>query len=148
MWTLQQAARRTLSLVRYDGSLLAENSFSSVPPLPQVDVFLSQSLANHLYIFQVSPNPKSISQASVTMQCFQYPLRPAHLPFDPNGVLGARMRPEQQKVELDVAIHPRGENYSSSRGDQYAQMIELGKGSTSSSERYYERHVINPSECC
>ena len=34
----------------------------------------------------------------------QYPLHPAHLSYDTSGVVGARVMPHQQKMEIDMAI--------------------------------------------
>ena len=45
----------------------------------------------------------------------QYPLCPAHLSYDTSGtVVGARVKPRQQKMENDVAIPTHGEHLLSS----------------------------------
>ena len=40
--------------------------------------------------------------------------------------MGARVCGEGEGVELDVRVRPRGENYSTSRGEHYARMVSLG----------------------
>ena len=65
----------------------------------------------------------------------QYPLRPAHLSYDTSGVVGARVKPRQQKMEIDVAIPTHGEHYSRSRGEQMARAVDCA-----SSEPCYKRY--------
>ena len=49
------------------------------------------------------------------------------------------MRPQQQQVEVDLAVRPRGENYSTSRGEYFAKMVELSKSTNVVTEPYYRR---------
>ena len=49
------------------------------------------------------------------------------------------MRPQQQQVEIDLAVRPRGENYSTSRGEYFAKMVELSKSTNVVTEPYYRR---------
>ena len=65
----------------------------------------------------------------------QYPLRPAHLSYDTSGVVGARVKPRQQKMEIDMAIPTHGEHYSRSRGEQMARAVDC-----TSSEPCYKRY--------
>lgn len=50
-----------------------------------------------------------------------------------------RVRPEQQQVEIDLAVRPHGENYSTSRGEYFAKMVELSKSTNVVTEPYYKR---------
>lgn len=50
------------------------------------------------------------------------------------------MRPEQQQVEIDLAVRPHGENYSTSRGEYFAKMVELSKSTNVVTEPYYKRY--------
>lgn len=49
------------------------------------------------------------------------------------------MRPQQQQVKIDLAVRPRGENYSTSRGEYFAKMVELSKSTNVVTEPYYRR---------
>ena len=49
------------------------------------------------------------------------------------------MRPQQQQVEIDLAVRPHGENYSTSRGEYFAKMVELSKSTNVVTEPYYKR---------
>ncbi len=53
----------------------------------------------------------------------QYPLRPAHLPYD--SVESAKVSVEGC-LSLEVGVRPRGTNYSTSRGEGFAKMVQLG----------------------
>ncbi|XP_074653463.1 DNA-directed RNA polymerase III subunit RPC5-like [Tubulanus polymorphus] len=76
----------------------------------EIDVYLSSSLAENLYLFQ-------------------YPVRPASLPYDNVPRLAARIKPIQQKVELELGINTQGPNYAKSKGEQIALNVD---GSSSS----------------
>ena len=61
----------------------------------------------------------------------QYPLCSAHLSYDTSGVVGARVKSRQQKMEIDVAISTHGEHYSRSRGEQMVRAVNLVTRGTS-----------------
>ena len=65
----------------------------------------------------------------------QYPLCPAHLSYDTSGVVDARVKPRQQKMEIDVAIPTHREHYSRSRGEQMVRAVDCA-----SSEPCYKRY--------
>ena len=83
----------------------------------------------------------------------QYPLRPAHLSYDTSGVVGARVKPRQQKMEIDVAIPIHGEHYSRSRGEQMARAVDCASSepcykryfstTTTSSSSYSSSHLLS-----
>ncbi|XP_020608719.1 DNA-directed RNA polymerase III subunit RPC5-like [Orbicella faveolata] len=81
------------------------------PVVAEVDVYLAQTLANKLYLFQ-------------------YPVRPGDIPYDNIPHIGARIKPEQQKVELELSINTNSANYYAPRGEQIAHDVD---GSTPSS---------------
>ena len=60
----------------------------SDPIVKEIPVFLSQTLAQNLLLFQ-------------------YPVRPSNLPYDrtTTSVLDAKFKPEQQKVQLTLGIN-------------------------------------------
>ncbi|CAH3013932.1 unnamed protein product [Porites evermanni] len=84
------------------------------PVVAEVDVYLAQALANNLYLFQ-------------------YPVRPATMTYDNVPHIGARIKPEQQKVEVELAINTSGANYYGPRGEQIAHDVD-GLSSSSTSE--------------
>lgn len=75
------------------------------PVVQEVDVFLSKQLAEHLYLFQ-------------------YPVRPAHMPYDDVCHLAARIKPEQQRVELELSVNTNSVNYAKSKGEQIALNVD------------------------
>ena len=44
-------------------------------------------------------------------------------------------------MAVDVGIRPRGSNYSTSRGEGYARMVQLGL-KEQAGERHYQRYII------
>ncbi|XP_014669271.1 PREDICTED: DNA-directed RNA polymerase III subunit RPC5-like [Priapulus caudatus] len=85
------------------------------PVVQEVDIFLSKALTERLYLFQ-------------------YPVRPATMPYDEVEVIGVRMKPKQQKVELELGINTRSVNYSHSKGEQIALNVD---GASRGSESAY-----------
>ncbi|KAN0025363.1 hypothetical protein ACTFIU_003624 [Dictyostelium citrinum] len=59
----------------------------------EIPVYLSQSLSNNLYLFQ-------------------YPLRQPWRPYDMTKLEELRIKPKQQKVEMDLSIDPDTDNYN------------------------------------
>ncbi|XP_064644634.1 DNA-directed RNA polymerase III subunit RPC5-like isoform X1 [Lineus longissimus] len=83
-----------------------------------LDVFLSKTLAENLYLFQ-------------------YPVRPATLPYDDVPHLSARMKPKQQRVELELSVNTGANSYCRSKGEQLALNVDgndPGEGSFYSSD--------------
>uniref|UniRef100_A0A8C3AW99 Polymerase (RNA) III (DNA directed) polypeptide E n=1 Tax=Cyclopterus lumpus TaxID=8103 RepID=A0A8C3AW99_CYCLU len=71
----------------------------------QIDVYLAKSLADKLYLFQ-------------------YPVRPSTMTYDDVNHLTARIKPKQQKVELEMAIDSLSPNYCRSKGEQIALNVD------------------------
>ncbi len=79
------------------------------PVVHEVEVYLSKQLAESLYLFQ-------------------YPVRPGHMTYDDITHLAARIKPTQQRVELELAINTRSPNYASSKGEQIALNVDSAGG--------------------
>lgn len=68
-------------------------------------MYLAKSLAEKLYLFQ-------------------YPVRPASMTYDDIPHLSAKIKPKQQKVELEMAIDTLNPNYCRSKGEQIALNVD------------------------
>ncbi|XP_059754937.1 DNA-directed RNA polymerase III subunit RPC5 isoform X1 [Balaenoptera ricei] len=75
------------------------------PVIQEIDVYLAKSLAEKLYLFQ-------------------YPVRPVSMTYDDIPHLSARIKPKQQKVELEMAIDTLNPNYCRSKGEQIALNVD------------------------
>ncbi|XP_053327192.1 DNA-directed RNA polymerase III subunit RPC5 [Spea bombifrons] len=75
------------------------------PIIQEIDVFLAKSLAEKLYLLQ-------------------YPVRPSLMTYDSTPHLSARIKPKQQKVEIDMAINTMSPNYCRSKGEQIALNVD------------------------
>lgn len=93
------------------------------PVVEEISVYLSKQLTETLYLFQ-------------------YPVRPSHLPYDNAVHLESRMKPKQQKVEMELAINTRTPNYARSRGEQIAINVD-GNASGSSASGFFQSDVMD-----
>ncbi|KAK3559884.1 hypothetical protein QTP86_026184 [Hemibagrus guttatus] len=75
------------------------------PIIQELDVYLAKSLSDKLYLFQ-------------------YPVRPAIMNYDDFPHLTAKIKPKQQKVEMEVAIDTMSPNYCRSKGEQIALNVD------------------------
>ncbi|XP_038619570.1 DNA-directed RNA polymerase III subunit RPC5 [Tachyglossus aculeatus] len=75
------------------------------PIIQEIDVYLAKSLAEKLYLFQ-------------------YPVRPASMTYDDIPHLSVKIKPKQQKVELEMAIDTLNPNYCRSKGEQIALNVD------------------------
>uniref|UniRef100_A0A8C4L3P5 RNA polymerase III subunit E n=1 Tax=Equus asinus TaxID=9793 RepID=A0A8C4L3P5_EQUAS len=97
------------------GEVKSENCAAGSPPsmaneeddpvVQEIDVYLAKSLAEKLYLFQ-------------------YPVRPASMTYDDIPHLSAKIKPKQQKVELEMAIDTLNPNYCRSKGEQIALNVD------------------------
>ncbi|XP_063444434.1 DNA-directed RNA polymerase III subunit RPC5-like [Mytilus trossulus] len=71
----------------------------------EIDVYLSKSLSDNLFLLQ-------------------YPIRPAHLNYDKIEHLAARVKPQQKKVEFDLAVNTSSNYYAKSKGEQIALNVD------------------------
>lgn len=102
----------------------------------EIDVYLSNTLSEKLYLFE-------------------YPLKPINRLPDTNvKYLSAKIKPKQQKVQLEVGIDTHSSNYDRSRGEQIALNVD---GIDPTGEPYFQsskmdKHYLvssktNPSKC-
>jgi len=56
----------------------------------------------------------------VNCYLFQYPVRPASMPYDKADVVRAKFRPTNQQVELELKLNTATSNYDQSKGEQIA----------------------------
>ncbi|XP_069580411.1 DNA-directed RNA polymerase III subunit RPC5 [Brachyistius frenatus] len=75
------------------------------PIIEEIDVYLAKSLADKLYLFQ-------------------YPVRPATMTYDDVNHLAAKIKPKQQRVELEMAMDTMSPNYCRSKGEQIALNVD------------------------
>ena len=72
---------------------------SDDPVVKEIDVYLSKQLEKKLYLLQ-------------------YPVRPGQMTYDDTEFLAARIKPKQQKLEVEVSVNTRSSNYDASKGEQ------------------------------
>ncbi|XP_054899176.1 DNA-directed RNA polymerase III subunit RPC5 [Poeciliopsis prolifica] len=75
------------------------------PIIEEIDVYLSKSLADKLYLLQ-------------------YPVRPGTMTYDDVSHLSAKIKPKQQRLELEMAINTMSPNYCRSKGEQIALNVD------------------------
>ncbi|MBN3277763.1 RPC5 polymerase, partial [Polyodon spathula] len=86
-----------------------------------IDVYLAKSLADKLYLFQ-------------------YPIRPAAMTYDDVTHLSAKIKPKQQKVEVEMAIDSMSPNYCRSKGEQIALNVD---GTTTEESNTYSTKLMD-----
>ncbi|XP_016348590.1 DNA-directed RNA polymerase III subunit RPC5-like [Sinocyclocheilus anshuiensis] len=91
------------------------------PIIQEIDVYLARSLVEKLYLFQ-------------------YPVRPASMSYDNAAHLAARIKPKQQKVELEVAMDTMSPNYCRSKGEQIALNVD---GTSSEDPSVYSMKMMD-----
>ncbi|KAL4624581.1 DNA-directed RNA polymerase III subunit RPC5 [Arapaima gigas] len=94
---------------------------SEDPVVQEIDVYLAKSLADKLYLFQ-------------------YPVRPACMTYNDVPHLSAKIKPKQQKVELEMAIDTMSPNYCRSKGEQIALNVD---GTTSEDSNTYSMKMMD-----
>ncbi|XP_017289766.1 DNA-directed RNA polymerase III subunit RPC5 [Kryptolebias marmoratus] len=75
------------------------------PIIEEIDVYLAKSLADKLYLLQ-------------------YPVRPATMTYDDVNHLSAKIKPKQQRLELEMAVNTMSPNYCHSKGEQIALNVD------------------------
>ncbi|KAM9426320.1 DNA-directed RNA polymerase III subunit RPC5 [Pholidichthys leucotaenia] len=75
------------------------------PIIEEIDVYLAKTLADKLYLFQ-------------------YPVRPATMTYDDVSHLSAKIKPKQQRVELEISMNTMSPNYCRSKGEQIALNVD------------------------
>ncbi|XP_063170807.1 DNA-directed RNA polymerase III subunit RPC5 [Candoia aspera] len=96
------------------------------PIIQEIDVYLAKSLSEKLYLFQ-------------------YPIRPASMTYDDVTHLSAKIKPKQQKVELEMAIDTSNSNYCRSKGEQIALNVD---GTCSDETSTYSSKLMDKQTFC
>ncbi|KAM8889669.1 DNA-directed RNA polymerase III subunit RPC5 [Synchiropus picturatus] len=91
------------------------------PIIEEIDVYLAKSLAEKLYLLQ-------------------YPVRPSTMTYDNVNHLAARIKPKQQRVELEIAMNTSSPNYCRSKGEQIALNVD---GSTYEESNTYSAKMMD-----
>ena len=63
----------------------------------------------------------------VNCYLFQYPIRPASMPYDNSEVIRSKFRPTNQQVELELKLNTSNANYDRSKGEQIALNVDGSK---------------------
>ncbi|XP_067318028.1 DNA-directed RNA polymerase III subunit RPC5-like [Anolis sagrei] len=96
------------------------------PIIQEIDVYLAKSLSEKLYLFQ-------------------YPIRPASMTYDEVTHLSAKIKPKQQKVELEMAIDTLNPNYCRSKGEQIALNVD---GTCTDETNTYSSKLMDKQSFC
>ncbi|CAL1599727.1 unnamed protein product [Knipowitschia caucasica] len=75
------------------------------PIIEEIDVYLAKSLSENLYLLQ-------------------YPVRPSTMNYDDVNHLAAKIKPKQQRLELEMAMDTMSPNYCRSKGEQIALNVD------------------------
>ncbi|CAF0804064.1 unnamed protein product [Brachionus calyciflorus] len=107
------------------------------PIVQEIDVYLSKSLDNKIYILQ-------------------YPIRPQDRTYLNSKFLTAKLKPKLNKAEIEVELDTTNDNYSKVKGEQYAlnvdgkQTVQTGKlnpkqkqPEQQQQQRYYKSNVMD-----
>ncbi|XP_065659341.1 DNA-directed RNA polymerase III subunit RPC5 isoform X2 [Hydra vulgaris] len=98
----------------------------SDPVVQEVDVCLAKALSEKLFLFQ-------------------YPVRPASMTYESTPHLECRMKPLQQKIELELGMDVSSPSYCYSRGEQIADAVDRGNENQRPvfPSRLMDRHVLS-----
>lgn len=76
------------------------------------------------------------------MSIFQYPLQPASEGYDKAEFLKVQVKPNNQEVQIDVALDFDSENYDAKAGENIAlNTIKPGKGDQEEEGKLYPKYV-------
>jgi len=79
----------------------------------------------------------------VNCYLFQYPVRPATMPYDNTDVVRARFRPTNQQVELELKLNTDNPNYDRSKGEQIALNTDGCNPGHGQSDRTFQSSVMD-----
>lgn len=96
------------------------------PIIQEIDVYLAKSLSEKLYLFQ-------------------YPIRPASMTYSDVTHLSAKIKPKQQKVELEMALDTLNPNYCRSKGEQIALNVD---GTSTDETSTYSSKLMDKQTFC
>lgn len=99
------AAAESAAPAASDGAPSSADDDETDPVIHEIPVFLAKTLAKNLYLFQ-------------------YPVRPASMSYDSVTVVESRVKPAQQRVELDIALNTDCINFDRSKSEQIALNVD------------------------
>lgn len=85
----------------------------------EVDVYISKALAENLYLLQ-------------------YPQRSVGRSYNEEQCVAARVKPKQQKVELEFALNTTDPSYDSVRGEQFAANADTSSSRSGDQKPFFE----------
>jgi len=87
--------------------------------------------------------PVYLSKSIPKLYLFQYPVRPAILPYDKVEVSRARVKPVNKQVELELRMDTASPNYSRSKGEQIALNVDGPPSGKEERTRAFQSNVMD-----
>jgi len=87
--------------------------------------------------------PVFLSRSISKLYLFQYPVRPASMPYDDVDVSQARIKPVNKQVELELRMDTTSANYSRSKGEQIALNVDGANSGREERVRTFESNVMD-----
>jgi len=87
--------------------------------------------------------PVYLSKSIPKLYLFQYPVRPAILPYDNVEVSRARVKPINKQVELELRMDTASPNYSRSKGEQIALNVDGPPSVREERTRAFQSNVMD-----
>lgn len=87
--------------------------------------------------------PIFLSKGIKNLYLFQYPVRPAHMPYDGVEVSSAKVRPNNQQVELELMINTQNPNYDRSKGEQISLNVDGAASKETDTAKVFQAPVMN-----
>jgi len=87
--------------------------------------------------------PVYLSKSIPKLYLFQYPVRPASMPYDEVEVSRARVKPVNKQVELELRMDTACANYSRSKGEQIALNVDGPPSAREERTRVFQSNVMD-----
>lgn len=87
--------------------------------------------------------PVYLSKSIPKLYLFQYPVRPASMPYDEVEVSRARVKPVNKQVELELRMDTASANYSRSKGEQIALNVDGPPSAREERTRAFQSNVMD-----
>lgn len=87
--------------------------------------------------------PVYLSKGVPKLYLFQYPVRPAKMPYDEAEVSRARVKPVNKQVELELRVDTASANYSRSKGEQIALNVDGPPAVREERTRAFQSNVMD-----
>ncbi|RDD44005.1 DNA-directed RNA polymerase III subunit RPC5 [Trichoplax sp. H2] len=100
----------------------SESSDEDDPVVKEIDVYLSHHLKDNLYLMM-------------------YPVRSTRMPYADTSCMKARIKPKQQKVELEVAVDTE-KNYCTNKGEDMARAVNESNSLKGNNQTFYNRLTL------